>query len=529
MTRRSANASFLPGHFVFPGGRVDEEDAAAHDLAAVPQGRDSPSLAFALAALRETYEELGILLAVHPGGHPATPEECAQFRRDEPLYPQLRAAGLRLATNRLRQLARWITDRSVSPRRFDTAFLMARMPEGQHPVADGAEQFEPVWLKPAEAPSRHAAGRMPMIFPTLRTLDWLSQFAGAAEAIDACPADQPLWVSCPRGGYREGAVRRFMEHEPGFGELELVCPDGQLEHYLDWQHERPVPLLRHLQRLTAPNAGVMTGPGTNTYLIGTPSSGYIAADPGPADPAHVERLMAATAGRIHAIICTHSHLDHSPAARLLARACGASGAEPPILGLPSAPTARPDAVFHPSRVLADGERIVLDGEHPVTLRAIHTPGHAANHLCLLMEEDGLLLTGDHILGGTTTIVDPPDGDMTAYLDSLDRLAALCAASRVDFLLPGHGHAINEPLAAIAALKAHRLQREVKVLEALRAEPDGDPGTWIARAYDDTPSGLWPVAERSFLAHMIRLRRLGLIDIDPPADPRGPAPAAEVFP
>ncbi|MNT40083.1 Hydroxyacylglutathione hydrolase [compost metagenome] len=142
-----------------------------------------------------------------------------------------------------------------------------------------------------------------------------------------------------------------------------------------------------------------------------------------------------------------------------------------------------------------------------TLRAIHTPGHAANHLCLVLEEDGLLFSGDHILNGSTTVVDPPDGDMTAYLDSLDKLDAACAAGGIDFILPAHGYVIGFARTAIAHLKAHRLKREAKIAAAMQRLPDGTPEQWLPLAYDDVPERMWPVAARSLAAHVARIRQL----------------------
>lgn len=512
MTRRSASAGFLPGVFVFPGGRIDDEDAQAHDLARCDSPCEPDVLSAALAALRESFEELGVLLAVREDGTPIAAADLAQLDRSRPLYPQLRALRLTLPASDVRPLARWITDRDVGPRRFDTAFLIARFPHGQLAVADDAEQFEPMWLRAADALDRHQAGSLPLVFPTLRTLRWLSQFEQVDAALQACAGGLPLWVSCPRGGWVGGQQQRYMEHDLPFGELELVCPDGQVEHVLDWQHERPVQLLRHLWRLTAPNGGVMTGPGTNCYIVGSEAAGYVVIDPGPADESHVARLVEATGGRVQLIICTHSHPDHAPAARPLAAACEArAGPRPPILGLPSAPTSRPHSEFVPDRVLHDGERVCIDDpEHATTLRAIHTPGHAANHLCLVVEEDGLLFSGDHILNGSTTIVDPPDGDMTDYLNSLDALTAACEREGIGFILPAHGHAMGSAAATIAKLRAHRLAREAKVIAAMRKAPGGGPDTWVPLAYDDTPQALWPLAKRSLVAHVQRIEALGLV-------------------
>jgi glyoxylase-like metal-dependent hydrolase (beta-lactamase superfamily II) len=292
-----------------------------------------------------------------------------------------------------------------------------------------------------------------------------------------------------------------------FGELALVCPDGQLVHHLDWRTDQPVALLKNLQRMTAPNPGVMTGPGTNGYIVGDPDTGYIVVDPGPNEPEHQQRIWRATNGDIRMIVCTHSHADHSPGARPLQALCKT---RPPILGLPSAPTARPASEFTPDRALADGETLVLSGGGAThTLKAIHTPGHAANHVCLVLLEDGLLFSGDHILNGSTTVVDPPDGDMTAYLESLDRLAAACDEHGIEFILPAHGHVLGFAKQAIGMLKAHRLQREARIVAAMRERPTGTLEDWVELAYADVPPRMWPVAKRSLLAHVQRIESLQL--------------------
>jgi glyoxylase-like metal-dependent hydrolase (beta-lactamase superfamily II) len=233
----------------------------------------------------------------------------------------------------------------------------------------------------------------------------------------------------------------------------------------------------------------------------------VAIDPGPEDAQHVERLWRAAGGDIRMIVCTHSHPDHSPGARPLQALCAA---KPPILGLPSASTARAASEFVPERSLADGELLILEGgglRH--TLKVIHTPGHAANHLCLVLMEDGLLFSGDHILNGSTTIVDPPDGEMNAYLDSLDILTRACHAHAIEFILPAHGYVLGSAVQAIEQLKAHRLKREAKVIAAMQARPQGDLDEWVELAYDELPPRMWPMAKRSLLAHVQRIETLGL--------------------
>ena len=520
MTRRSGTASFAPGAYVFPGGGIDALDASPETHAAADRrpAQGDLHLTQAIAAIRESFEELGVLLARHTGGPRkglmADAHDIAAIDRHQPFAAQCQARGLRLAADSVYLLAHWTGDRDL-PRRFEVPFLVARMPEGQEPVADETEQFEPVWVRPADALARHEAGQFFMIYPTSRTLQRLAKFDAPQAVLDAVAHEQPLWVSCPRAGLLGGTEARYMEDEMPFGELALVCPDGQIVHPLDWQTERAVPLLRNVQRLTAPNPGVMTGPGTNSYLVGDPATGFIAIDPGPADAEHLDKLWRAAGGDIRMIVCTHSHPDHSPGAAPLQALCVQAGrAAPPILGLPSAPTARAASAFTPDRTLQNNELLALSGQAPEgkithTLQVIHTPGHAANHLCLLLQEDGLLFSGDHILNGSTTVIDPPDGNMADYLDSLDRLDALCAEHSVEFILPAHGHVLGGPIngarSAIAKLKAHRLAREAKVLAAMQALPDGSMEDWVQHAYDDVPPRMWPVAQRSLLAHVERIR------------------------
>jgi recombination protein RecT len=506
MTRRSERASFAPGAFVFPGGGIDEHDASAqaHAQCLGRPDQDALALTQALAAIRESFEELGILLARRADGSAADAQDIRALDRHQPLMAQCQARGLKLAADQVHLLAHWITDRDM-PKRFDVPFLVARMPAGQEPVADESEQFEPVWVRPAEALARHEAGTMFMIFPTLRTLQRLQAYASVDAVLKACGAS-PLWTSCPRAGLLQGREARYMEHESAYGELELTCPDGQMVHHLDWQTERPVALLKNVMRLTAPNPGVMTGPGTNSYLVGDASTGYICIDPGPGDEQHLRTLWQAAGGQIRAIVCTHSHPDHSPGAKPLQALCDST---PPILGLASLPTARAASEFTPDRALAHGERLVLgQDEHQHTLRVLHTPGHAANHVCFVLEEDGLLFSGDHILNGSTTVVDPPDGNMNDYLDSLDLLADACQQWGIRHIAPAHGYVLGDAPGAIARLKAHRLQREAKVLKVMQAQPNGSMDDWVKLAYDDVDPRIWPVAKRSLLAHVERIQSLG---------------------
>src|SRR5688572_23807993 len=165
-----------------------------------------------------------------------------------------------------------------------------------------------------------------------------------------------------------------------------------------------VTLAPGLLRITAPNPGMMTGPGTNTYMVGTRE--LVVIDPGPDIGAHVEKLIETVGGRLKWILCTHTHLDHSPAAHALKRATGA-----PTAGLTCPQDGRQDAEFAPDRVLSEGDSVAVEG---VTLRAVETPGHVCNHLCYLFEERRILFTGDHIMQGSTVVITPPNGSMQAY-------------------------------------------------------------------------------------------------------------------
>ncbi|WP_429469315.1 MBL fold metallo-hydrolase [Paraburkholderia sp. WSM4175] len=505
MTRRSAQASFAPGAFVFPGGAIDPSDGRIAGGVRRRPAQDDIQAVQAVAAIRETFEELGVLLAWRHDGDFVDDHDIARLDRATAIEDHCSQHGLTLAADRVYPFAHWVTDRDL-PRRFDVQFFVARMPVGQTAVADGAEQFEPVWVRPDDALARYASGDFTMIFPTVRTLERLRPFNSVDALLTACSSERSLWSSCPRGGLSSGSVVRCMEGDPSYGELRLVCPDGQVLHSLDWRSTQTAPLLRNVMRLTASNSGLMTGPGTNSYIVGTVATGFIVIDPGPDDRAHLQRIFAATGGDIRMIVCTHSHVDHAPGARPLQSMCPH---QPPVLGRSAGPADRASHHFVPDRELLDGDLLTLahDGETH-RLLVVSTPGHASNHVCLVLLEDGLLFSGDHILNGSTTIIDPPDGNMTAYLTSLDRLNAICTEREIDFILPAHGYVLDRPHDQIARLKAHRLAREAKIAGAVKALPTGSIDDWLRLAYTDVPERLWPAASRSLLAHLERLDEQG---------------------
>lgn len=265
--------------------------------------------------------------------------------------------------------------------------------------------------------------------------------------------------------------------------------------------ERVHPLVR---RVLAANPSPFTFSGTQTYLVGSGDSVAVI-DPGPDLAEHVEAILTATADeRIIAIACTHTHRDHSPASRALAAECGA-----PIIGC--APLAiaddgpRADAAFDfdyaPDRVLGDGERIEGEGWG---LAAVATPGHTSNHLCFALVGEGPLFTGDHVMGWSTTVIAPPDGDMAAYFSSLDKL--LGRDDRI--YLPAHGPAIDKPHSHVRALIAHRRMREKQILAKL-ADGIGAIPRMVADMYRDIDPRLYGAAGRSVLAHLEDLKRRGL--------------------
>ncbi|HEX2576256.1 MAG TPA: MBL fold metallo-hydrolase [Aquihabitans sp.] len=264
----------------------------------------------------------------------------------------------------------------------------------------------------------------------------------------------------------------------------------------------PIALGKLVRRVLCGNPGKMTGPGTNTYLIGIDEVAVI--DPGPDDAAHLDAVAAAGSGEIKWILCTHTHPDHSPGAAGLKERTGAE-----VLAF-----ADRDGLVC-DRHLADGDTV--EGTE-FTLRAVHTPGHASNHLCFLLERERLLFSGDHVMDGSTVVISPPDGDMAAYLASIERLRSWRPSLRS--IAPAHGHLIEDPAARLDHYLAHRLQREAQVATALAAAGPAGTGTeaLVEALYADVAEDLHPVARRSVWAHLRKLADDGRAHSDHVDDP-----------
>lgn len=248
-----------------------------------------------------------------------------------------------------------------------------------------------------------------------------------------------------------------------------------------------------LARLTAPNPGVMTGPGTNTYLVGTGQMAVV--DPGPDDWHHLDAIVAAAAtlgGSIRWVLVTHTHPDHAPGSAALAARTGAE-----IVGF------APRDGFVPDRAVGDGW--TLDAPS-FRLTALHTPGHASDHLCWLLEGSRILLSGDHVMDGVTVVIAPPDGDMSAYMANLRRLVVLDPA--LDAIAPGHGRLLARPADVVAAVLAHRAAREALVAAALERAGESTVDELVALVYADVDPGLHAIARASLWAHLRKLAKDG---------------------
>lgn len=444
------------GFHAFPGGAVDPEDfsdeAAAISTLSPEQAESRlgseagshPALGFFVCALREVFEEVGILYIERQGQRVTLPPvELEEMRRKllagEEDFPAIIASkGVRLATNRLRFVARWVAPPSL-PVRFDARFFVIAAAGEPHPNPNEVEGID--WKTPNQILALSEAGAVKLAPPTLGTLVNLAQFQTADE----------LAV----GSRTKEVSAKVERHSPS------------------------------VRRIIAPNPSVMTGPGTNTYLVGTGE--LIVIDPGSMERSHLDAL--ATAGDIKTIVVTHGHADHTSGAVELATRTGAELAASKKLAESTS-----GKIF--TRKLSSGEFVEADG---VRLEVIETPGHSSDHISLWMEEEHALFSGDLVLGEGTTVISPPDGDLVAYMDSLERVQRFSPKR----LYPAHFPPRDDAQSWISWYIEHRLEREEEILASLRAGKQTIPQI-VAAVYAAYPDALRPIAERSVLAHLIKL-------------------------
>ena len=252
-------------------------------------------------------------------------------------------------------------------------------------------------------------------------------------------------------------------------------------------------LSARVRRIVAPNPGPMTGPGTNTYVVG--ETDLVVVDPGPAEPTHLEAILDCVGDQLKFIACTHTHPDHSPAAARLAEVTGAT-----MIGRVTTDDQHQDLTFRPAAQIEDDDCISGEGW---TLRAIRTPGHVDNHVCFLLEEEGMVFAGDHIMNGSTVVIVPPGGNMADYIASLRRLLDY----DVKVIAPGHGELMPDCRGEVEKLVRHRLMREAKVASALDSVPQSLDGL-VVTVYDDVDPVMYEWAKLSLLAHLIKLEGEG---------------------
>ena len=504
LLQRTWEAVFLPGYFVFPGGAVDTGETRGRDHAAGPEDAEISQIMslseggadYMLAAVRECFEEAGILLALDEHGqpvdaaHPVHQDRQALFDGTVSLAELCRRHRLTIPLDRLAYLSHWITPPGP-PRRFDTRFFVAAAPDGQPASHDGVETIDHLWIEPARALEEHRQGQRLLGLPTIRTLRILAGFDSTEALLRYAHANPPepypteTWPAL-----RKGKPVLLEPGNPGYDEAVKLDPEAEGSTRAEIIPGEPVEIAAGVIRLTAPNPGLMTGPGTNTYLLG--HRRFTVLDPGPDRPDHIERILALTGGAIDRVLVTHTHLDHSPGAATLKARTGCR-----IYGWPAPAGAGQDARFAPDE--QPGHEELIDTDAGV-LKVLHTPGHASNHLCYLLLDQELLFAGDHIMQGSTVVINPPDGNMKAYIESLYELLE----EPIRFIAPAHGFLMAHPEAVIDYLITHRLSREHKVVRALETRSPASLKELTALAYDDVPAALHGLAARSALAHLRKL-------------------------
>ncbi|MGM0952732.1 MAG: MBL fold metallo-hydrolase [Pseudomonadota bacterium] len=504
LLQRTWNAVFLPGYFVFPGGSVDEHEAHGRDHVAGLKDADISQIMsldeggadYMLAAVRECFEEAGILLAETAAGEPVSAEHPVhQYRQmllgnETSLAELCKQHDLTVPLDQLAYLSHWITPPGP-PRRFDVRFFVAAAPQQQIATHDGTETIDHLWIKPAQALAEHRAGQRLLGMPTLRTLRVLSDFDSTEALMRYAHANPPEpFPTDPWPAIKQGEPVMLEPNAPAYDEALKLDPEAEGSTIAEIIPGQPVEIAAGVTRLTAPNPGVMTGPGTNSYILG--HDRFTVLDPGPVIDEHIEKILEITGGLIDQVLVTHTHVDHSPAVKVLKDRTGCK-----VVGWPAPAGIEHDKTFEADHEPVHGDFIATDAG---TLKVLHTPGHAANHLCYLLTEQELLFAGDHIMQGSTVIINPPDGDMKAYVESMYDLLA----EHIRYIAPAHGFLMGQPAALIDHLITHRLSREHKVYEALKALAPVNLKELTAKAYDHLPRGMLGLATRTALAHLLKL-------------------------
>lgn len=464
--RRAPVLPFMGGWHAFPGGGLDRGDAAVaveRQSQGLPDRDDLPGLL--ACALRELFEETGLLLTAGSGGDPRVLADVRahQLEDGEPFAARLAELGVALDASRLVYAGRWVTP-PLAPMRFDNRFFLLEWPRERAPqpsIATG-EIAEGEWIAPRDALRRCAEGETLAAPPVLHILRVLAE-----------------------DGPQHGLMRLRDTSEAWLGPLPRI-------------EFRPGALLFPQATLTLPPAGT-----TNCVLLGFGEA--VLVDPGSPHAEEIDRLLAALGEatrrlgrRPVAIWLTHHHPDHVGGVDALRRALGV-----PVLAHPATAERLARRGIAVDGALEDGTRRVLAGESPMTLAVLHTPGHARGHLCFFDEARGTLVAGDLVAGMGTIVIDPPEGDMDDYLASLARVRDLGART----VLPGHGPALLEPAKKLQELIDHRAWREARVLAAWRAGLR-TPRAQVPIVYDDVADVARPLAERQVVAHLERLERMG---------------------
>lgn len=454
LTVRPKHMRFMGGASVFPGGALAPTDtdprwercsARSGREAAQLLGEGDPARALGafVCALRESFEEVGLLLADAEAGAFA-PRAAGGF------LDACERARIKLRTDLLIPAGRWVTPLGA-PVRFDARFFAVAAPSGWEPSPDTEEVEGCRWVTPAQALAELASGSVLMAPPTIEMLQRLDAYRTSEEAL------------------------RGLAHV-GVGDGDVISV-------------RVSPLV-HV--VLAPNPGLMTGPGTNTYIVGAPgAAGTFVIDPAVDDPAYLEAVLG-VAGEVRAILVTHRHADHTGGIHALVQATAA-----PVLAWGNEPI---DG--EPVRALDEGEVLDAGG---VRLEALHCPGHASDHVCFFMRDAASLFAGDNVLGEGTAVIAPPDGDMRSFLATLERLSGLA----IDRIYPGHFRPLDGGSRVIAELIAHRRARHAAVLRAV-ADGNRNIGDIVQAVYVDTPAALHPVARFSVQAHLEMAEAEGLV-------------------